>query len=58
MPLVPRRTQDALRAEGFPQEVLEAVACLTRREGEDYADFIVRAGANPIARLANQRTQA
>ena len=43
-------TQEKLRAEGFPQEVLEAVACLTKREGEDYAAFIARAGANPIAR--------
>ncbi len=39
-----------LRAEGFPEKVLEAVACLTKREGEDYAAFIARAGANPIAR--------
>lgn len=44
-------TQDALRAEGFPEEVLDAVACLTKRHGEEYADFIARAGANPIARL-------
>ena len=43
-------TLEALRAEGFPPEVLEAIACLTKREREDYADFIERAGANPIAR--------
>lgn len=43
-------TVEKLRDEGFPEEVLEAVACLTKREGEDYADFIIRAGANPIAR--------
>lgn len=43
-------TAEALRAEGFPDEVLDAVACLTKREGEDYPDFIARAGANPIAR--------
>ncbi len=43
-------TAEALRAEDFPEEVLEAVACLTRHAGEDYADFIARAGANPIAR--------
>lgn len=41
---------ERLRAEGIPDEVLEAVACLTKREGEDYADFIARAGRNPIAR--------
>jgi (p)ppGpp synthase/HD superfamily hydrolase len=39
-----------LRAEGIPEEVLDAVACLTKRHGEEYADFINRAGANPIAR--------
>ena len=44
-------TPEALRAEGFPEQVLEAVACLTKREGEDYAAFIARAGANPIARV-------
>ncbi len=43
-------TLEKLRDEGFPDVVLEAVACLTKREGEDYADFIIRAGANPIAR--------
>lgn len=43
-------TLERLRDEGFPEEVLDAVACLTKREGEDYADFITRAGANPIAR--------
>ena len=43
-------TPEKLRAEGIPEEVLEAVACLTRRPGEDYADFIERAGTNPVAR--------
>lgn len=43
-------TLEKLRAEGFPEDVLQAVACLTKREGEDYAAFIARAGANPVAR--------
>ena len=43
-------TMEKLRAEGFPEDVLQAVACLTKREGEDYADFITRAGTNSIAR--------
>jgi hypothetical protein len=30
--------------------VLAALECLTKRDGEDYAHFILRAGANPIAR--------
>lgn len=39
-----------LRRAGFPQVVLVAVDCLTKREGESYAQFIQRAKANPIAR--------
>jgi (p)ppGpp synthase/HD superfamily hydrolase len=41
---------ERLRAEGFPPDVTEAVVCLTKIRGEDYVDFIQRAGANPIAR--------
>ena len=43
-------TLDGLRAEGFPEEVVQAVDCLTRREGESYDDRVARAAANPIAR--------
>jgi len=43
-------TPEALQAEGIPQEVLDAVACLTKRQGEDYPAFIDRAGQNRIAR--------
>jgi len=39
-----------LRRAGFSQAVLVAVDCLTKREGESYAQFIQRAKANPIAR--------
>jgi (p)ppGpp synthase/HD superfamily hydrolase len=42
-------THEQLRAEGFSEEVLQAVACLTHRAGESYEEFIARAGANPIA---------
>lgn len=42
---------ERLRAEGFSSEAIDAVACLTKREGEDYAAFIARAGAHPIARV-------
>jgi hypothetical protein len=38
-----------LRGEGFSEEVLLAVDCLTRRNGEDYDEFVARAQANPIA---------
>jgi (p)ppGpp synthase/HD superfamily hydrolase len=43
-------TLDALRAEGFSAEVVEAVDAVTRREGEDYFDFVARAGTNRVAR--------
>ena len=41
---------ERLRAEGFSEEVLEAVERLTKRPGEDYEESIERAGAHPIAR--------
>ncbi len=37
-------------AEGFPEEVVEAVDCLTQREGEAYEDFIERLKPNLISR--------
>jgi (p)ppGpp synthase/HD superfamily hydrolase len=38
-----------LRARGFPEEVVQAVDCLTKREGEDYAQLIRRSQSNSIA---------
>ncbi len=38
-----------LAGVGFSNEVLEAVACLTKADGEPYEDFIDRAASNPIA---------
>ncbi|MCA1617999.1 MAG: HD domain-containing protein [Acidobacteria bacterium] len=43
-------TLERLREEGFSDEVLEAVDCLTHREGESYQEFVERVRANPIAR--------
>ena len=43
-------TLDRLCAEGFSEEVLQAIECLTHRDGETYEEFIERAGAHPIAR--------
>ena len=43
-------TIERLRAEGFSEEVLAAVDCLTHREGEDYFEYVARAGANALAR--------
>jgi (p)ppGpp synthase/HD superfamily hydrolase len=41
---------EQLRGEGFSEPVLEAVDALTKREGEEYEEFVRRAGANSLAR--------
>ena len=38
------------RTVGFSDEVLEAVDCLTHREGESYQQFVKRVRTNPLAR--------
>ena len=38
-----------LRQRGFPEEAVEAIECLTKREGEDYDTFISRVEKNPLA---------
>ena len=43
-------TLERLREAGFSDEVLEAVDCLTHREGESYEQFVERAASNPVAR--------
>lgn len=43
-------TLERLRGEGFPGEVLEAIDCLTHRDGESYEEFVERVRANPVAR--------
>jgi (p)ppGpp synthase/HD superfamily hydrolase len=43
-------TLERLREAGFAEEVLEAVDCLTHREGESYEEFVGRVRANPLAR--------
>lgn len=43
-------TLEQLRAEGFPDAVIEAVEALTKRDSEDYDAFIRRVAPNPIAR--------
>ena len=39
-----------MRAEGFPEEVVQAVDGVTRRDGESYLEFCRRAGHHPIAK--------
>jgi (p)ppGpp synthase/HD superfamily hydrolase len=43
-------TQGDLRKQGYSEEVLAALDCLTRRSTETYEQFIERAAANPLAR--------
>lgn len=40
---------DLVRA-GYPPDVIEAIECLSRRPGEEYADYIERVATNEIAR--------
>lgn len=42
-------TLEDLAEEGFASEIVGAVEALTRREGEDYPEFVRRAAADPIA---------
>lgn len=43
-------TLEALRREGFSEEIVAAVDCMTRQEDESYDAFIERAAQNPLAR--------
>lgn len=43
-------TLEHLRAQGFPDRILEAVDAMTRREGEAYDDYVGRVVANPLSR--------
>ena len=42
-------TFEKLAQEGFPAEVIEALKCVTKKEGEAYEDFVKRSAGNPIA---------
>lgn len=42
-------TFDELRMMGYPEDVLAAVECLTRRNDETYEVFIERIAPNPLA---------
>ena len=42
-------TCDDLRKEGFSDEIIDAVDCLTKREGEEYFDYINRVLTNSMA---------
>ena len=42
-------TIEMLRLEGFSEEVLAALECITKHIGEDYGHFIDRVLTNPLA---------
>jgi (p)ppGpp synthase/HD superfamily hydrolase len=42
-------TLASLRSQGFPDEVVVAIDCLTRRQDETYAQFIERIRPNALA---------
>lgn len=43
-------TFDDLRNLGYAEEVIAALDCVTKREGESYDQFVERAASNPVAR--------
>ena len=43
-------TIENLRENGYSKQVLEAIECLTKRDGEDYDEYLNRCKSNPIAR--------
>lgn len=42
-------TMGDMRAEGFSNEVLTALECVTHEDGISYEDYILRIKANPLA---------
>jgi len=42
-------TIENLRENGYSKEVLEAIDCLTKRDGENYDEYLKRSMSNPIA---------
>lgn len=44
-----------LKRHGFSEEVVEAVLSVTRKQGEDYEEFIQRCALNPIGRYVKIR---
>ena len=45
-----RWSLDLLRAEGFSEQVVRAIDSVTRRGGETYKEFVLRAGLDPFGR--------
>jgi (p)ppGpp synthase/HD superfamily hydrolase len=52
----PGWTFERLRGEGFSEEIIAALDSVTKREGEPYEEFVLRAAANPIGGVSNLQT--
>ena len=44
-------TEEYLRREGFPDEIISGVLSVTKRDKEEYDDFVRRAAENTIGRV-------
>lgn len=44
-------TYEDLKNRGIPEEIIEAVKIITRKDKQDYKDYIQLVSTNPIARL-------
>jgi (p)ppGpp synthase/HD superfamily hydrolase len=44
-------TLDVLKYEGFNQNIIDAIDCITRKQNEDYFDYIRRVKTNELAKL-------
>lgn len=47
-------TADDLLAAGVEPSTVDAILAVTRRQGEEYADFVRRAAAHPLGRLVKR----
>lgn len=44
-------TPEYLLNHGFPQYIVDGILSVTKRDGENYEDFVARAKQNPIGRM-------
>jgi (p)ppGpp synthase/HD superfamily hydrolase len=43
-------TFEQLAKEGFPDEIIEPLKCVTKKDGEEYEDFVKRSASNELAK--------
>ena len=47
-------TVEYLRKEGFPEEIINGILSVTKRDGESYEDFVRRAAENEIGKIVKK----